>query len=214
MQKQDWEGFFKLMKHAANLTAMPNGKNLEDVAASYFVELEPYSLAEVTAAVRAYCHRPGIRFFPALGDITGQIEPSVEDTAAIAWADVLRAMGRWGYYDSVRFPDPAIHFAIAQMGGWMHLCATLTNDELPFRQKDFAGYYALGKRMLAAHCKAEPYLHGKHEAENRRHGYAHPRLVWDTATGRPVPESELPALTAPQTGQLVQIVAGAMEVTA
>ncbi|MBR1660283.1 MAG: hypothetical protein IJ705_08195 [Oscillospiraceae bacterium] len=169
-------------------------------------------MAEVKRALEE--HMGYSPYMPKPSDIRQRIEGSDEDRAALAWAEVIRAMGRWGYWDSVRFPDPAIHLAIAEMGGWMHLCATLTNENLPFRQKDFAGYYALGKRMLAANVKAEPYLHGKHEAENRAHGYPQKRLVWDTATGKPVPESELPALIAPETAGLARLVAGAMAVPA
>jgi len=191
MRKQDWPKFRELMAHAANLTAMPNGKNIENVAASYFAELERYPLEAVAGAVRGYCRAN--RFFPALADIVTAIEGPEEDRAALAWASVLRAMSRWGYYDSVRFPDPAIHYAIAQMGGWMHLCATLRNDTEPFRRKDFAGYYATGRR-LGAGAKPAPYLMGAHEADGRTRGFAAARCVYDTGTGRRVPESELPAL--------------------
>lgn len=207
MQKQDWPKFRELVTHAANLTALPNGKNLDNVATSYFAELEAYDLEAVAAAFRECCRSE--KFFPALADIVARIEGPQEGRAALAWASVLKAMARWGYYDSVRFPDPAIHFAIAQMGGWMHLCATLRNDTEPFRRKDFEEYYTMG-RKLGPRARPAPYLMGAHEADGRARGFAAalPRCVYNTETGRRVAESELPALggggASPMTRLLAQ----------
>ena len=209
-KKQDYERFVELMNWAATMTAMPNGKSLGPLTLAFFDELAEYPFKAVAGAVREHCRSE--RFFPMLADIIQRIEGSEEDTAALAWADVLRAMGRWGYWDSVRFPDPAIHFAIAQMGGWIHLCATLKDETIPFRGKDFAQYYAMGKR-LGPQARPVAYLVGKHEA-NARERNCHFRRVYDTATGKAIPESELPALGDGQAAALVRMVAGGMEVPA
>lgn len=150
-------------------------------------------------------------YMPKPSDIREILEGSEDDRAAAAWAQVIRAMGRWGYWDSVRFPDPAIHYAITQMGGWIRLCATITDDTEPFRKKDFAGYYAMGKHTRE---NIPPYLAGQHEAGNRMHGHALPPTVWDTSTGRSVPANELPALTSGKTAEIVRLVKGGMEVPA
>ena len=210
MKKRDLSKFRELMHMAAVMTKT-YGKNVEDAVTVYFAALEPYSLAEVKAAVMWLCNY-GDGEFPTVPDIRSRIEGSVEDRAALAWASVLRAMARWGYYDSVRFPDPAIHFAISQMGGWMHLCATLKDETIPFRGKDFAQYYAMGKR-LGPQARPAAYLVGKHEA-NARERNCHFRRVYDTATGKAIPESELPALGDGQAAALVRMVAGGMEVPA
>ena len=167
-------------------------------------------MAEIKRALEEHMgHSP---YMPKPSDIREILEGSEDDRAALAWAEVLRAMGRWGYYDSVKFPDPAIHFAISQMGGWMHLCATLKDETIPFRGKDFAQYYAMGKR-LGPQARPVAYLVGKHEA-NARERNCHFRRVYDTATGKAIPESELPALGDGQAAALVRMVAGGMEVPA
>ena len=140
-----------------------------------------------------------------------RIEGTEEDQAAAAWAMVLKAMPKWGYYDSVKFPDPAIHYAIAQMGGWARLCSTMTDETEPFRKKDFAGYYAMGKKVKDG---IPPYLAGQHEAENRMHGQNRPLEIWDVATGRRVKSNELPAPKSEKTTKLLQLVKGGMEVPA
>lgn len=187
------------LRVAADLYGRPSLSR--EAVKAFALLLKDFSLAEVKKALEDHMrHSP---YMPKPSDIRERIEGTEEDGAALAWAMVLRAMRRWGYYDSVRFPDPAVHFAIAQMGGWPRLCATLTDETEPFRRKDFAGYYALAKRTRGG---APPYLAGQHEAGNRLHGHALPREVWDVETGRRVPEEELPALTGPTAG-IVQLVA-------
>lgn len=208
-RERDYKRFVELLEWAKTLTTMPNGKELGAMALAMFDELAQYPFELVAASVRVHCRSE--KFFPMLADIVKRIEGTEADAAATAWAMVLKAMRKWGYYDSVRFPDPAIHYAISQMGGWIHLCSTLRDETEPFRKKDFAGYYAVGRRTREA---IPAYLTGQHEAENRLHGHALPRQVWDVRTGQRVPEHELPALEGGQAAGLVRLVAGGMEATA
>lgn len=198
-----------MMQWAADVTTMPNGKDLGRTAKALFDALSPYPYEAVEAAVKGSCRHE--RFFPMLADIVTRIEGTSEERAAMAWALVLRAMGRWGYWDSVRFPDPAIHFAIQQMGGWRRLCSSLTNDELPFRGRDFAQHYSMFDRVR--HATSVPaYLAGAHELNNRRHGLERPRRVYDAVTGEPVPEGELPTLPDARAVGFVRALAGKMAV--
>lgn len=205
--KREMTEFAACLKVAADLYGRPP---LSGAAVKAFaLLLRDFSMAEVKRALEEHMgHSP---YMPKPSDIRGILEGSEDDRAAAAWAQVIRAMGRWGYYDSVKFPDPAIHFAISQMGGWMHLCATLKDETIPFRKKDFAGYYAVGRRTREA---IPAYLTGQHEAENRLHGHALPRQVWDVRTGQRVPEKELPALTSGKTAEIVRLTARSMEVPA
>ena len=212
-REQDYKRFVELMEWAGVMTAIPNGKQIGPLALAMFDELAQYPFKAVALAVRSHCRSE--RFFPTLADIVQRIEGTAEDRAALAWAEVLRAMRRFGYYDSVRFPDPAIHYAISQMGGWKYLCATLRDDTLPFRQKDFAQHYDMGRR-LGAQARPAAYLMGAHEMDCRARGFDMARKVYDTATGNVIPESELPALTAGtgKTAEIVQMVTRKVEVSA
>ena len=220
MRKDEFQAFCELMERAADVTVMPNGKNLERVTVALFEGLAAYPLAVVAEAVAAHC-RSG-RFFPMLSDIVTRIEGKVEDRAAAAWALVLKAVARHGHWDSVRFPVPAIHYAIGQMGGWRHLCCTLTADNIPFRARDFSGHFAVGERVASWEEAAGPgpervrvpaYLPGEHELNNRARGYDL-RRVWDAGTGQLVPDGELPALrgAAAPVRPLVQLMARSMDV--
>lgn len=199
MTEAEYTAFAELMLWAADMTAVPNGKDVERVTFSLFEELASYPLERVREAVRDHCRSE--KFFPMLADIVTRIEGRAEDRAAAAWALVLRAIGRFGYYDSVRFPDPAIHYAISQMGGWRYLSEHLTAESAPFRAKDFARFFAIGERLAAwehepGKVRVAPYLVGYHEAENSRNGHDR-RTVWDAVTCAPIPEGKLPALPAP-----------------
>lgn len=195
MTEADFSAFAGLMDRAAELTTVPNGKDVGRVTMALFEELLPYPLERVREALSDHCRSE--KFFPTLSDIVTRIEGRAEDRAAAAWAMVLKAMGRFGYYDSVRFPDPATHYAIGQMGGWRYLSEHLTAEDAPFRAKDFARFFGIGERIaswehIPGKVRVAPYLVGQHEAENRRNGYDR-RTVWDAVTCAPIPEEQLPA---------------------
>ena len=198
--ERDYKRFIELMQYASELTVLPNGKDIGKMSLAFFKELASYPFEAVQAAVEAHCREE--KFFPMLADIVTRIEGRSEDRAAAAWALVLKAISRYGRVDSVRFPDPAIHYAISQMGGWRNLCQTLMTEEIPFRGKDFAGYFSMGERLASweaapGKVRVPAYLIGEHEISNRAQGYAL-RKVWDVSTGRIIPETDLPALQAPQ----------------
>lgn len=201
MTTEDFKTFQGIMHQAADLTVMPNGKDIERTIIALFEGLKQYGLGDVSRAVSEHCRSE--RFFPMLADIVRRIEGSAEDRAASAWALVLKAIERFGHSDSVRFPLPAIHYAVQQMGGWRHLCRTLTNDDLPFRAKDFERYYLIGENIASwtdaeGKTRVPSYLQGEHERNNISAGYDVPRRVWSVADGRQLSESEIPALEAPK----------------
>lgn len=76
------------------------------------------------------------RFAPKVADIIKIIAGTHTDRAAIAWGKVHDAMGSVGAYNDVVFDDPAIHAAIADIGGWPKTCRT-DIKELNFLQKRF-----------------------------------------------------------------------------
>lgn len=193
MVQQDFEMFRKMMRAAADMTVMPNGKDTDRVIIALFEGLKQYSLDEICKAVSDHCRNE--RFFPMLADITSRIEGGAGDRSAAAWALVLKAVSRYGHSESVRFPSPAIHYAIEQMGGWCSFCAALTYDNMPFRAKDFAVHFSTGERVASwdheqGKTCVRAYLPGEHEVRNR--GLGHRVPVYEVESGKPIQAAALP----------------------
>ena len=194
MTKEDFGRFKSLVEDTERLTAVSGGKDIGATAAAMFHALEEFPFAVVRDAFVAHCRQE--RFFPTLADIATRIEGKAEERAALAWALVMRAVRRLGASKSVRFPSPAIHYALEQMGGWRHFASTLTTDEEPFRAKDFALFYGIGERIASwdgveGTRAVPPYLIGEIEHDNRGNDFI-PRRVYDAEALAPIPERELP----------------------
>lgn len=210
MTSQEYDGFKKLLERAATVTFLQRGKDWETLVTVMFEELAQYDLEDIRSAVGA--HVRSEKFFPALADIVQRIEGRPEDRAAAAWALVLRAISRFGHDTSVRFPSPAIHYALNQMGGWAKLCMRLTDAELPFRARDFAQFFAMGERCASwdganGTVKVPAYLAGTCGLSNRANGYALPAKVYDAETGEALDHRALPA----PRGEVVPIMAALAE---
>ena len=171
--------FRELMLHAANLTAMPNGKNIENVAASYFAELGQYTLETVTAAVRRHCRSE--KFFPALADVVKGIEGDMTERAAMAWAELDAAALKFGGDRSVRFSDPATHYAVQKMRGWESL-GWRVKDGDTWLKKDFETYFLAGVKRGVTWADVPPVLEGTFTGR-----------IYDAALQTSFPAYELPA---------------------
>ena len=210
MTSQDYDGFKKLLERAATVTFLQRGKDWETLVTVMFEELVQYDLEAIRMAVGA--HVRSEKFFPALADIIRRIEGRPEDRSAVAWALVLKAISRFGHDTSVRFPSPAFHYALDQMGGWAKLCMRLTEDELPFRAKDFARFFEIGERCATwdganGTAKVPAYLAGTCELSNRANGHRLPPKVYDVESGAVLEGLALPA----QKGEVVPIMAALAE---
>lgn len=64
-----------------------------------------------------------------------------KDRPTLAWGEVRRQISRCGYMDSPKFDDQIIHATIRQLGGWIALCDS-TSEDLVWREKDFLRTYA------------------------------------------------------------------------
>ena len=185
MTKNQYAEFFAIMKRAATLTYQQKNKDFEELAVVMFEELGAYELEDVRSAVANHVRYE--KFFPMLADIIKRIEGTAEERAALAWQTVLKAIRMIGSGNSIRFPSPAYHYAIEQMGGWMKLCSTLTVEEEKWRGKDFVRFFEIGERVASwehepGNVHVPPYLMGWHEINNRRGRDALPDIV-DAETG-------------------------------
>lgn len=110
-------------------------------AAIWFGALSDLSLAEVRAALDAHVRDPERgQYAPKPADVIRHARPAPAATAAAAWDMLVEAIRRHGHWSDVVFPDRRIHAVVADMGGWLRVCRW-SEDELPYRERDFAARY-------------------------------------------------------------------------
>lgn len=181
MRQEDYGAFVAVMSAVAETLGYP--KLAENGMKLFFDLLKPYTFEQVTRALHA--HLLESPYMPKPVDIISRIDGSVDDRAIKAWHRVLEAARQHGAYESVKFDDPVIHFCIERMGGWQKVCM-MTEDELPFRERDFRELYKLGRNV--GWEDVPKYFPGHHEINNRMSGYLEfiPALVEivDTETKR------------------------------
>ena len=165
MQNKDFKKFMALLALVADTYSQP--RLSEDAVKLYFKVLSDYSLDEVSQAIMEHIKQSP--YMPKPADVIRILDGTVEDRASEAWYHVLKAMQQYGHYESVQFDNPAIHYAIERMGGWQKLCQ-LTEEELPFRERDFIKHYVRGERM-ATWDKVPLRFMGKHEQDNVFNGW-------------------------------------------
>ena len=195
MTPQDFNEFSALLDRTAIVTFLQRGKDWETLVTTMFEELAGYDLEAIRGALRD--HVRSEKFFPTLADIVTRIDGTAEDRAALAWSLVMRAIERHGAYESVRFPSPAFHFAIAEMGGWQHL-ARIELADVPFRAKDFARFFTIGESEASWGFEPDKkhvpqYLAGHHETWNRAVGILREPCVYDVQTGARIDVLALPS---------------------
>lgn len=198
----DWGAFCDLMSAAAKVTRTqaPQAEGLTLM----FDLLSEYTLEQVQAGIAAHLRSPEGKFFPTPSHIIQQIDGTAAERANYAWRVFLKALDKHGYYDSVRFPDPAYHYAITLLGGWVRVSSEfndMTDREINFRRAEFLSLYQRGERVATfgrepGKEQVAPYLLGAFERDNTANGYTdHIPPVVEIATGRKVKQSELAALS-------------------
>ena len=163
------------------------GKDMSKFAVSVWaMACETFDVQQVSKALSAHLmDSERGQFMPKPADIVRQLQGTNTDRSLIAWGKVLDAMQRVGAYSSVCFDDGLIHASITDMGGWMQLCRSKT-DDLPFLQKRFCdGYKAYANRGDVAYPAV---LLGEHEISNGAKGYrsAPPVLIGNPAKAEKV----------------------------
>jgi hypothetical protein len=106
---------------------------------------------------------------PKPADVVKMLQGSTKDSANSAWSSVDYAIRTRGDQYSVVFDDPLIHRVVEDMGGWIKLCRT-DSEQYPFTQNEFVNRYR-GYKMRG---EVPPYpskLIGTPEDYNARQGY-------------------------------------------
>lgn len=150
---------------------------------------ETFDVEQVTKALSAHLmDAERGQFMPKPADIVRQLQGTSTDRSLIAWGKVMDACARVGAYSSVCFDDGLIHAAIEDMGGWVKLCRSNT-DELGYLQKRFCDTY---KAYAARGDAAYPaILTGEHDAQNALKGY---RTLPPALIGNPAKAERVKAL--------------------
>ena len=197
-ENRDWKPFCALMNAAAeSLGAKPRS---ETGLLLIFEALRPYPLEAVRAAIGRHLVSSEGKYFPTAAHIVQQIQGTEAERAELAWRRVVAAVSRWGCYESVRFPTPAYHFAIRELGGWERLVAMvneMTDKELEFFGQKFAKLYSMGERCASWKAApgreaVPPYFPGSFERENRTRGFLdHIPAPVDALTGRKLDRAAL-----------------------
>ena len=115
------------------------------------------------------------QFFPKIADLKRHLSGTRTDRGTLAWSKVIGAIRRRGPWPSVGFDDPVIHTVIDEMGGWPAVCAW-TNDELPFRERDFLRRYSAWMRVPDP--PHPPYLKGITQSQNEKGGGGRPGMFY------------------------------------
>lgn len=184
MQTNDIPQFIQMLHNLCEMYGKP--RMSDEVAMLHFGALQDYSLEDVRKGFFAALRNPDSgQFMPRPADVIRELSGSSDTRAALAWAKVREAICRVGHMPSIAFDDAIIHAVIADMGGWVKL-ALITNDELPFRERDFLRIYRgyIG-RPLGDYPR---YLPGMAETDNYAKGYAvePPLLLGDASKAEQV----------------------------
>lgn len=179
VNKSEWKPFVKLMATVAEEIGAKE-KSAAGLSLTFKL-LSNYSLDQVTAAIYQFLLSSEAKYgkVPSAAQIIEQIQGSDAERAHYAWRYFLAAMTKRGYYDSVRFPEPAYHYAIQLLGGWQRICeeyGDLTDKELEFRRGAFVSLYLKGVREssfepIPGKVQVRPYLAGFYETSNMSSGY-------------------------------------------
>ena len=145
MTENDRRAFYDILDAVNDLTIMPNGKDLERMKKILFANLLEYPLNVIASALNAHCRAE--KFFPMLADIIKQIEGTPEERAALAWSLVMKAKRKYRLRKAIKFPSPAIHFAIEKMGGWEKVYWSVDDSNENFKAAEFQRFFKIGEKI-------------------------------------------------------------------
>lgn len=165
MRPNEFQEFVAVIGAAAEVLNQPKLSPLGLRTA--FSILQVYPLEAIKSAIQQHLRESP--FMPKPYDIIKYLEGTAEDRGSLAWWHVVKAIRQHGHYESVRFDDPVIHYAIDRMGGWQKVCNIL-EEELPFRERDFIKLYARGEKVADWNNVPKRFV-GKHELQNLQSGW-------------------------------------------
>lgn len=167
MQPTDRMAFQALL--ASVYRFYPKQGEFSDFALGVWWEaMKPFDFEAVKDALNRHAVNPDNgQFLPKPADVVKLLGGSNLDRATLAWTKVIDAVHHVGTYESVCFDDPIINAVIADAGGWIAL-GQVTEDELPFKQREFEQRYRAyrTKGAIDAHPKCLPGIIARDNGAN------------------------------------------------
>ena len=191
MIESDRPAFDEIMDFVNDLTIMPSGKDLSRMKTALFTSLAQYPLDVVAKAVNAHCRTE--KFFPMLADIIRQIEGTPDERAALAWSLVMKAKRKYKLRRAIKFPVPAIHFAIEKMGGWERVYWSIDDSNESFKAAEFQRFFKIGEKCASwefetGKVKVCSYFPSEEEIYAIRKGKKFKREIFDVETDKIITE--------------------------
>jgi hypothetical protein len=138
LKQSDYPEFVRLLSEVLGYYRQDSSKF---TTALFWNACQPFDLEQVEKAMQSHCTDAEYGVFaPKVADMVRVLAGTTTDRAALAWGKVLEAMSSVGAYSDVVFDDPAIHAAVEDVGGWVKICRSQT-DELSYLQHRFALAY-------------------------------------------------------------------------
>ncbi|MBQ6776640.1 MAG: hypothetical protein IJP53_09295 [Synergistaceae bacterium] len=193
MTENDRRAFNDIMDAVNDLTIMPGGKDLARMKQILFANLMDYPLEVIANALNAHCRVE--KFFPMLADIIRQIEGTPDERALLAWSLVMKAKRKYKLRKAIRFPAPAIHFAIERMGGWEKFFWSVDDYNESFKSAEFQKLYKIGEKCSSwdgenGKIKVCPYFPSEEEIYALKKGNKKfRREVFDVESDRVITEN-------------------------
>ena len=199
LTENDRPAFDEILDFVNDLTVLPGGKDLSRMKKALFASLSQYPLDVVADALDAHCRSE--RFFPTLADIIRQIEGTPEERAALAWALVMKAKRKYKLRKAIKFPVPAIHFAIEKMGGWEKVYWSVDDANESFKAAEFQRFFKIGERCASwdsetGKIKVCPYFPSEEEVYALKKGRKIKREIFDVETDKIISENNFRKITA------------------
>lgn len=175
----------------------------------WYSTLVEFDLADIRRALTMHMRNPDTgQFAPKPADVVRQLQGPTGNRALVAWSKVEKGIQRVGNWRSVAFDDPIIHKVIEDMGGWVKLCGTPTEEELHFQGKEFEKRYQGYAMRGGVGNDFPPKLLGTADAQNILNGYEaeEPMLIGDQAKAMLVLQggSSEPSIAIGQAGKSVR----------
>jgi len=155
----------EILKQSFNLLEAEYGTQNELKKEVWVKVLKGYPAEKIMDAC-IKCIRTGT-FFPRVSKMIEFIEGDIESESELAWLLLKEKMDKYGYYQSVSFPEnPVIGAVIEAMGGWLKMF-DIKEDEEKWVKKEFIKLYPILKKRGIYPNR----LLGKHEVDNLKAGY-------------------------------------------
>lgn len=192
-------------------------KTLEvSVARVWFAALQTFSLEDIALALSRHVQDADHgRYAPKPADVIAHLAGGAATRGMRAWTLVEKAVRSVGHYRSVCFDDAVINKLIDEMGGWVKLASTGTEEDLKFRGIEFAKRYQGVMQTGGVQDDYPAYLVGAAEAHNALENVAvePPALIGDPVRAQAVYERAKgsTALRVTQASDVKVLAAGAMK---